>query len=136
MGQGRNAVYLASKGWKVTGIDISDEGVRIARETAAKQKLALDAIETDSDTWDFGTSRWALVTMIYSGADVPTVERVKTSLRRGGLFVVEVFHRTARAAPEAAASRPDSSPRSSRTASRSSTTRSSRTVPTGEARAR
>ena len=26
MGQGRNALYLASQGWRVTGIDISDEG--------------------------------------------------------------------------------------------------------------
>src|SRR5258708_5913914 len=28
MGQGRNALYLASKGWRVTGIDISDEALR------------------------------------------------------------------------------------------------------------
>jgi 2-polyprenyl-3-methyl-5-hydroxy-6-metoxy-1,4-benzoquinol methylase len=35
MGQGRNALYLASLGWRVTGIDISDEGIRQAREAAA-----------------------------------------------------------------------------------------------------
>jgi 2-polyprenyl-3-methyl-5-hydroxy-6-metoxy-1,4-benzoquinol methylase len=49
MGQGRNALYLATKGWKVTGVDISDEGVRLAREAATKQKLAVDAIEADLD---------------------------------------------------------------------------------------
>jgi 2-polyprenyl-3-methyl-5-hydroxy-6-metoxy-1,4-benzoquinol methylase len=26
MGQGRNSVFLALKGWDVTGFDISDEG--------------------------------------------------------------------------------------------------------------
>jgi 2-polyprenyl-3-methyl-5-hydroxy-6-metoxy-1,4-benzoquinol methylase len=30
MGQGRNALYLASRGWKVTGVNFSDEGVRAA----------------------------------------------------------------------------------------------------------
>ena len=35
MGQGRNALYLASQNWTVTGIDLSDEGLRIAREAPA-----------------------------------------------------------------------------------------------------
>ena len=35
MGQGRNAIYLASQGWKTTGVDISDEGMRQARDAAA-----------------------------------------------------------------------------------------------------
>src|SRR5262245_4276900 len=44
MGQGRNALFLASAGWKVTGIDISDEGIRQAREAAAKRKLSIETI--------------------------------------------------------------------------------------------
>src|ERR1700733_11402261 len=69
MGQGRNAIYEASVGWKVTGVDISDEGLKIARATAAKQKLKLDAIEADVDKWELGTNKWDLVTMIYAGND-------------------------------------------------------------------
>jgi 2-polyprenyl-3-methyl-5-hydroxy-6-metoxy-1,4-benzoquinol methylase len=30
MGQGRNTIAIARLGWKVTGIDISDEGIRQA----------------------------------------------------------------------------------------------------------
>ena len=41
MGQGRNALFLASLGWKVTGIDISDEGIRQAREAAATRQLSI-----------------------------------------------------------------------------------------------
>lgn len=37
-GYGRNALYLQSKGFDVTGFDISDEAVRIAEESARKQK--------------------------------------------------------------------------------------------------
>jgi len=36
MGQGRNAVFLASKGWAVTGFDYSAEGIAAARRAAGK----------------------------------------------------------------------------------------------------
>ena len=35
MGQGRNAVFFALKGWDVTGFDVSDEGITVARKNAA-----------------------------------------------------------------------------------------------------
>ena len=90
MGQGRNALYLASQGWRVTGIDISDEGLRQAREAAAARKLTIEAINANADTWDFGVEKWDLVVMIYAGADDKAVKR---SLKRGGLVVSEVFHK-------------------------------------------
>lgn len=91
MGQGRNALYLASRGWKVTGVDISDEGIRLARAEAAAKKLALETINTNIDSWDFGKNRWDLVTMIYAGDDAAWVTKAKAGLRRGGLFVGEYF---------------------------------------------
>jgi SAM-dependent methyltransferase len=93
MGQGRNALHLAAHGWKVTGVDISDEGLRLAREEAGKRKLALETINANIDTYDFGKNRWDLITMIYAGANVPWVEKVKPALRPGGLFIVEFFAR-------------------------------------------
>jgi ketosteroid isomerase-like protein len=92
MGQGRNAIYLASQGWKTTGVDISDEGMRQAREAAAKRKLALETVSADIDTWDFGKDRWDLVTLIYAGDDAKLVDKIKPSLRKGGLFICEYFH--------------------------------------------
>lgn len=92
MGQGRNALFLARQGWRVTGVDLSDEGIRLARQAAAKDKLKLDTVEADVDRWDLGKDRWDLVTMIYAGDDAKLVERAKLSLRKGGLFVLEYFH--------------------------------------------
>jgi SAM-dependent methyltransferase len=92
-GQGRNALYLAEKGWKVTGVDISDEGLRIAKKSADDRKLPLETVEADTSTWDFGKDRWDLVTSIYAGADPKDIERIKTALRPGGMIVVEVFHK-------------------------------------------
>ena len=93
MGQGRNALYLASQGWKVTGVDISDEGIRQARDEAAKRKLKLETINIIIDEYDFGKNRWDLVTMIYAGNSTDWIEKIKPSLRPGGLFVVEYFAR-------------------------------------------
>jgi SAM-dependent methyltransferase len=92
MGQGRNALYLARRGWRVTGIDISEIGLRIAREAAAKERLAIETICADIARCDLGTDRWDLVAMLYAGDSEQLVERVKSALRPGGLFVLEYFH--------------------------------------------
>jgi SAM-dependent methyltransferase len=90
-GQGRNAIFLAAQGWRVTGVDISDEGLRIAREAAAAQKLPLATVQSDIDVYDLGVAKWDLVTMIYAGSSTKTVERIKPSIKPGGRFVLEFF---------------------------------------------
>ena len=91
MGQGRNAVYLATQGWKVTGVDISEQGMKVAREAAAAKKVKLETVNADLNIYDPGKDRWDLVTYIYAGNDHALIDRVKPSLRKGGLFVVEFF---------------------------------------------
>lgn len=91
MGQGRNALYLAERGWRVTGIDFSEEALRLARDAAARRNLPLDAIQGDIEHWDYGVERWDLVSMIYAGDDPRLVERLQRSVKRGGLFVLEFF---------------------------------------------
>ena len=59
---------------------------------ATAQKLKLDTVLMDIAKYDFGTSRWDLVTLIYAGSDPKLVDRIKPSIRKGGLFVVEFFH--------------------------------------------
>jgi 2-polyprenyl-3-methyl-5-hydroxy-6-metoxy-1,4-benzoquinol methylase len=63
MGQGRNAVFLATQGWKVTGFDPSDEAVRIARENAGRQGATLTAVVARDDQFAFGTEQWDLIVM-------------------------------------------------------------------------
>jgi SAM-dependent methyltransferase len=43
-GAGTDAIYLASKGCKVTAIDVSHEAIRIARERAEKAKVKVNFI--------------------------------------------------------------------------------------------
>lgn len=91
MGQGRNALYLASKGWQVTGVDIADEGIRIANDAAAREGLKLETVVHDIATYDWGKDKWDLVCFIYAGGR-DEVSKVRESLKKGGLVVLEYFH--------------------------------------------
>jgi SAM-dependent methyltransferase len=91
MGQGRNAIFLAAAGWKVTGVDIADQGIAMAKDEAAKLKVKLDTVQSDIDKYDLGKDKWDLVTMIYAGDDIKLVERIKPAVKKGGLFVTEYF---------------------------------------------
>jgi SAM-dependent methyltransferase len=91
MGQGRNSIYLAQQGWQVTGIDISDEGVRQGKQEAARLGLVVNVAVTDFDKFDFGESRWDLIVLVYEPikAIAPKVVR---ALKPGGVVVVEDRH--------------------------------------------
>jgi SAM-dependent methyltransferase len=91
MGQGRNAVFLASKGWQVTGFDFSAEGVEAARQAAKKAGVPLTALVERHEDFDFGRAQWDLVLMSYAWVPLraPYVGRILESLRPGGLLVFE-----------------------------------------------
>lgn len=61
MGQGRNSVYLAKQGWSVTGFDISDVGMKIAREAAAQAGAKITTVNAAMEDFDYGTDQWDLV---------------------------------------------------------------------------
>jgi len=96
MGEGRNAIYLAQRGWKVTGVDLSDVAVAQAKRRASELGVRLDTAIDDLDHYDFGRSRWDLIALFYMhawfhGAGPRAVQRVRDALRPGGLLVIEGF---------------------------------------------
>jgi SAM-dependent methyltransferase len=93
-GQGRNALHLASRGWQVTAVDVSDEGLRIARAHAAKRELPLETVNADLDQWDFGVEQFDLVALIYAGDHAKWIEKLKASLRADGVVVIEGWAKT------------------------------------------
>ena len=92
MGQGRNAFFLAEKGWEVTGFDIAGEGLRLAGERAAAAGRHIHTIQATHRDFDFGRNRWDLIVLTYSWApfdDPGFMRRISDSLKPGGLVVVE-----------------------------------------------
>ncbi len=94
MGQGRNAVYLAGKGWKVTGFDVSGEAIRAANVNAGKAGVRIEVIKATYADFDFGTAKWDLIVLTFAWAPVTDpafVARLRTSLRPNGRIVFEHF---------------------------------------------
>jgi SAM-dependent methyltransferase len=94
MGQGRNAVYLAGRGWKVTGFDLSAEAIKSTHANAAKAGVRLDAVKASYADFDFGTAKWDIIVLVFAWAPVTDpafVDRLRTSLRPNGRIVFEHF---------------------------------------------
>ena len=93
MGQGRNSIFLAQQGWKVTGFDIADEAVNVALQEAKKRNVQIEARVVPEQLFDFGTDQWDLVVHVYEGClDETTMNKIVKSMTKGGLFVFEFFH--------------------------------------------
>ncbi len=93
MGQGRNALFLAARGWDVTGFDIAEEGLKAASASAGKLGLKLNAVRAGMDEFDFGTAQWDLIVMTYAFAPVGEpafMGRLWKALKPGGLVLFEV----------------------------------------------
>jgi SAM-dependent methyltransferase len=96
MGEGRNVIYLAQQGWRVTGVDLSDVGVAQANKRAAELGVKLTTAIDDLDHYDFGRARWDLITLFYMhawyhGGKPPAAPRLRDALKPGGLLVIEGF---------------------------------------------
>jgi SAM-dependent methyltransferase len=91
MGQGRNAIYLAKQGWKVTGIDRAEAALAIARQEANKQGLKITPILQSAEEFDWGRQQWDLIALLYVPAVRGNVAKIRDSLRPGGIVVIEAF---------------------------------------------
>ncbi len=74
-GSGAEAIWLASRGWQVTAVDISSEAIAraIERATASGASERLQWVEADLSAWDPGT-RFDLVTTHYAHPAMPQLE--------------------------------------------------------------
>jgi SAM-dependent methyltransferase len=94
MGQGRNSVFLALKGWDVTGFDMSDEGISTARRNAERAGVKINALVHNEDAFNYGTTQWDLIVFMYEPFPITTaayVDRLHKSMKPGGIIVIESF---------------------------------------------
>ena len=99
-GEGKNAIYLAQKGWNVTGFDIAKKSLNSIQKKAKKDKLNITTVHASRDDFDFGIYKWDLVMLCYVDiicggciANDDFIPTVAASIRKGGLVVYEMGHR-------------------------------------------
>lgn len=95
-GEGRNGVFLASRGLRVTGVDGSSVGLAKAQRLAQQNGVVLETIVADLGEWDPGEARWDAVVSIWAHLPAPVRAtlhpRVARAIRPGGLLFVEHYH--------------------------------------------
>jgi SAM-dependent methyltransferase len=81
-GEGRNAVWLAERGWQVTGVDFSTVGLEKARALAAARGVEAEWIAADLLDYRAAPEGFDLVILFY--LQVPAVQRTGIVSRAAG----------------------------------------------------
>lgn len=88
MGEGRNAVFLAKKGFKVDGVDISEVGLRKAKRLARENRVAINAINADLTQYTIKPESYELIVNI-DYLQRSLIPEIKRGLKHRGVVVYE-----------------------------------------------
>jgi len=90
-GLGHNAIWLAQRNWRSDAVDISTNGLDLARQSAIANDVDVRWIQADLDDWIPASGEYDLV-VVFRFLDRDTVPRVvRSALRPGGWLVYETF---------------------------------------------
>ena len=90
MGVGRNALYLASLGYEVTGIDVSGVAVERCRQEAERRGLRIEAVQADLESYQLPRAAYDIVINFYY-LQRDLAPQLEGALRAGGVLVFESF---------------------------------------------
>ncbi len=94
-GEGRNAIFAAKLGWKVSAFDISEEGKNKALRLAEINNVSIDYQVGELETLDFHAEQFDAIALIY--AHFPATiksdihKQLNKLLRKGGIIIFEAF---------------------------------------------
>lgn len=92
-GEGRNAVYAASKGWDVVAFDNSEEAKKKAEKLAEKNNVKLNYLISSIEAFESDENSFDAIVLIY----VHTLNREENHrklirfLKPGGILILEGF---------------------------------------------
>ena len=91
MGEGRNGVYLATQGFDVTGLDISEKGLEKAQLLAAKHNVTIKTKVVDLENVKLEANSYDLIICTYF-MDRGLYEKFYDALKPGGMVLVETYN--------------------------------------------
>jgi cyclopropane fatty-acyl-phospholipid synthase-like methyltransferase len=98
-GMGNYSIYLVSRGFRMTGIDISNNAIRLASKNADEQGVKvrflagdfLDDLPELTDPFDF-ILEWEVLHHVYPEHRTAWISRIKDLLNPGGKYLSVCFH--------------------------------------------
>ncbi len=91
MGEGRNAVFLAEKGFQVTGFDFSTVAVEKAKKLAYEKEVKIEVKSVDLDLYVFKLFSFDSILLSYFKPIPRYYDEVHRALVQGGVVVFESF---------------------------------------------
>jgi tellurite methyltransferase len=91
MGEGRNGVYLATKGFEVLGLDISEKGLEKAHNLAKKNKVTIETKVVDLESFTLEPNSYDVILCTYY-MQKDLFKQFQSALKPGGMIVVETYN--------------------------------------------
>jgi len=91
MGEGRNGVYLATKGFDVLGLDISEKGLQKARQLAQAQNAKIETQVVDLENYTLEKNVYDLIICTYY-MQRDLFPQFMDALKPGGMALVETYN--------------------------------------------
>jgi hypothetical protein len=85
-GIGRYALWLASRGWRVSVVDISEVAINRLRQTALQLDLPPDLFAMAATEYQFEPAQFDLIVLFYH-LDRALCEKIVSSLKPGGVLI-------------------------------------------------
>ncbi|RMF96100.1 MAG: class I SAM-dependent methyltransferase [Candidatus Schekmanbacteria bacterium] len=92
MGEGRNAIFLSEAGFRVDGVEISEDSIRKALAEAERRKLKINVFRCDLEKNEFNPpdeSYDAIICFYYLQRSL--FQRIKKWLKKGGMLMYQTF---------------------------------------------
>ncbi|MDZ7267258.1 MAG: class I SAM-dependent methyltransferase [candidate division KSB1 bacterium] len=94
-GEGRNAVFLAEKGFEVVAVDSSAVGLAKLARLAQTRGVKVETVCADLADFEMAREAWSAVVSIFAhlprAVRAPLHRRVVAGLQPGGVFVLEAY---------------------------------------------
>jgi len=85
-GLGRHALWLASRSWQVTVVDLSDVAIGKLSRAALERSVKLDLLVEDVSRYKFEPARFDLIVLFYH-LDRSIFPKISFALKPGGLLI-------------------------------------------------
>ncbi len=90
MGEGRNALYLASQGFDVEGLEKNPQAIEVSRQLAEKNNLSVQTQQVDLEHYSLPTNRYDVIICFYY-LQRTLIPQMIGALKKGGMVVYETF---------------------------------------------
>lgn len=95
-GEGKDAVYMAQRGCKVTAFDVTESGIRKAKLLAQQRFVAIDAFVADINDFEINGQfdiiySTGTIQYLFDDNIAPFFEKIERLTKKGGIVYFNVF---------------------------------------------